>query len=108
MILLGVHSQPCLLDKVLLNQNSKQFLMVSFLSTRPKKHPVFLVDLVLDKNRVRYCTPLENFETTVIELMDMGIQNTYNVPQLEKVKYNLNQCHNAFSILRWTDRWVGE
>lgn len=59
--------------------------MVRFLSHRPKKHPVFLVDLVLDKNSVRYCTPLENFKTTVIELMDMGIQNTYNVPQLEKV-----------------------
>lgn len=66
--------------------------MVSFLSTRPKKHPVFLVDLVLDKNSVRYCTPLENFETTVIELIDMGIQNTYNVPQLEKVKYNPQQA----------------
>lgn len=47
---------------------------------------MFLLDLVLDKNGVRYCTPLENFQTTVIELMDMGIQDTYNVPQLEKVK----------------------
>lgn len=72
----------------MLNRNHKLFLMVRFLSSRPKKHPVFLVDLVLDKNSVRYCTPLENFETTVIELIDMGIQNTYNVPQLEKVKYN--------------------
>lgn len=83
---LGVHSQLCLLDWVLFSWKHKLFLMVSFLSTRPKKHPVFLVDLVLEKKGVRYCTPLENFQTTVIELMDMGIQNTYNVPQLEKVK----------------------
>lgn len=81
-----MHSQLCLLDWVLFSWNHKLFLMVSFLSTRPKKHPVFLVDLVLEKKGVRYCTPLENFETTVIELMDMGIQNTYNVPQLQKVK----------------------
>lgn len=52
---------------------------------RPKKNPVFLVDLVLDQSGVHYCTPLENFETSVIDLFDKGILATYNVPQLDKV-----------------------
>uniref|UniRef100_A0A3Q3STI9 Dynein, axonemal, heavy chain 1 n=1 Tax=Mastacembelus armatus TaxID=205130 RepID=A0A3Q3STI9_9TELE len=53
---------------------------------RPKKNPVFLLDLVLDQTGVRYSTPLENFETSIINLFDKGILSTYNVPQLEKME----------------------
>lgn len=60
-----------------------------FSITRPKKNPLFLVDLVLDQTEVHYSTPLEKFETSIVNLFDKGILATYNVPQLDKVKYNL-------------------
>lgn len=53
---------------------------------RPKKNPLFLVDLVLDQTKVHYSTPLENFETSIVNLFDKGILATYKVPQLDKVK----------------------
>uniref|UniRef100_UPI0037E91524 dynein axonemal heavy chain 1 n=1 Tax=Semicossyphus pulcher TaxID=241346 RepID=UPI0037E91524 len=51
---------------------------------KPKKYPMFLVDLALDQTGVHYSTPLDNFESSIINLFDKGIQATYNVPQLEK------------------------
>ncbi|KAJ8259834.1 hypothetical protein GJAV_G00174010 [Gymnothorax javanicus] len=51
---------------------------------KPKKNPMFLVDLVLDKTGVRYSTPLENFVSTIISLFDKGIMVTHNLPQLDK------------------------
>lgn len=54
--------------------------------SRPKKNPVFQVDLVLDQTGVHYSTPLENFETSLVNLFDKGIVATYNVPQIYKVK----------------------
>ncbi|XP_044079595.1 dynein axonemal heavy chain 1 isoform X1 [Siniperca chuatsi] len=51
---------------------------------KPKKNPLFLVDLVLDPTEVHYSTPLENFETSIVNLFDKGILATYNVPQLDK------------------------
>ncbi|XP_013988847.1 dynein axonemal heavy chain 1 isoform X2 [Salmo salar] len=51
---------------------------------KPKKSPLFLVDLVLDVTGVHYSTPLENFETSIITLFDKGILSTHNVPQLDK------------------------
>ncbi|XP_040015424.1 dynein heavy chain 1, axonemal [Xiphias gladius] len=51
---------------------------------KPKKNPLFLVDLVLDQTGVHYTTPLENFETSIVNLFDKGILATYNVPQLDK------------------------
>ncbi|XP_022600673.1 LOW QUALITY PROTEIN: dynein heavy chain 1, axonemal-like [Seriola dumerili] len=51
---------------------------------KPKKNPLFLVDLVLDQNGVQYSTPLENFETSIVNLFDKSILATYNVPQLDK------------------------
>uniref|UniRef100_A0AAZ3Q3C2 Dynein heavy chain 1, axonemal n=1 Tax=Oncorhynchus tshawytscha TaxID=74940 RepID=A0AAZ3Q3C2_ONCTS len=51
---------------------------------KPKKNPLFLVDLVLDVTGVHYSTPLENFETSIITLFDKGILSTHNVPQLDK------------------------
>lgn len=53
---------------------------------RPKKSPLFLVDLVLDVTGVHYSTPLENFETSIITLFDKGILSTHNVPQLDKAR----------------------
>ncbi|KTF88877.1 hypothetical protein cypCar_00027703 [Cyprinus carpio] len=51
---------------------------------KPKKKPLFSVDLVLDQTGVGYSTPLESFETSVINLFDKGILSTHNIPQLDK------------------------
>uniref|UniRef100_A0A3Q3IZZ6 Dynein, axonemal, heavy chain 1 n=1 Tax=Monopterus albus TaxID=43700 RepID=A0A3Q3IZZ6_MONAL len=51
---------------------------------KPKKHPVFLVDLVLDQTGVHYSTPLENFATSVVNLFDKAILATYKVPLLDR------------------------
>ncbi|XP_042561677.1 dynein axonemal heavy chain 1-like [Clupea harengus] len=51
---------------------------------KPKKNPLFLVDLVLDQTGSHYSTPLENFESTIVSLFDKGILSTHNVPQLDK------------------------
>lgn len=47
---------------------------------------MFIVDLVLDSSGVHYSTPLENFETSLLNLFDKGILATHAVPQLEKVQ----------------------
>lgn len=43
------------------------------------------MDLVLDSSGVHYSTPLEQFETSLLNLFDKGILATHAVPQLEKV-----------------------
>lgn len=43
------------------------------------------MDLVLDSSGVHYSTPLEQFETALLNLFDKGILATHAVPQLEKV-----------------------
>ncbi|XP_023368810.1 dynein heavy chain 1, axonemal [Otolemur garnettii] len=52
---------------------------------RPRKNPLFTVDLVLDTSGVHYSTPLENFEISLLNLFDKGILATHAVPQLEKL-----------------------
>ncbi|XP_008850074.1 dynein heavy chain 1, axonemal [Nannospalax galili] len=52
---------------------------------RPRKNPLFIVDLVLDGSGVHYSTPLEQFEMTLVNLFDKGILATHTVPQLEKL-----------------------
>lgn len=52
---------------------------------RPRKNPLLIVDLVLDSSGVHYSTPLEQFETSLLNLFDKGILATHTVPQLEKV-----------------------
>lgn len=52
---------------------------------RPRKNPLFIVDLVLDSSGVHYSTPLEQFEASLLNLFDKGILATHAVPQLEKV-----------------------
>ncbi|XP_066453022.1 dynein axonemal heavy chain 1 isoform X2 [Eleutherodactylus coqui] len=51
---------------------------------KPRKNPIFLLDLVLDSSGAHFSTPLENFETTLMTLFDKGILATHSVPQLEK------------------------
>ncbi|XP_046731532.1 dynein axonemal heavy chain 1 [Silurus meridionalis] len=51
---------------------------------KPKKNPLFHVDLILDQTGVHYSTPLENFETSIISLLDKGILCTHKLPQLDK------------------------
>ncbi|XP_032448113.1 dynein heavy chain 1, axonemal [Lynx canadensis] len=52
---------------------------------RPRKNPLFIVDLVLDSSGVHYSTSLEQFETSLLNLFDKGILATHTVPQLEKL-----------------------
>ncbi|XP_041081390.1 dynein heavy chain 1, axonemal [Polyodon spathula] len=52
---------------------------------KPKRNPLFFVDLVLDKSGVHFSTPKENFERSLLALFDKGILATHNVPQLEKL-----------------------
>ncbi|KAM7230116.1 hypothetical protein CapIbe_018833 [Capra ibex] len=52
---------------------------------RPRKNPLFIVDLMLDTSGVHYSTPLEQFETSLLTLFDKGILATHTVPQLEKL-----------------------
>lgn len=54
-------------------------------ASRPRKNPLFIVDLVLDNSGVHYSTPLEHFEMILLNLFDKGILATHAVPQLEKV-----------------------
>ncbi|XP_075795609.1 dynein axonemal heavy chain 1 isoform X2 [Pelodiscus sinensis] len=51
---------------------------------KPRKNPLFVVDLILDNTGVHYSTPLENFETALVSLFDKGILATHTIPQLEK------------------------
>ncbi|XP_032988956.1 dynein axonemal heavy chain 1 isoform X1 [Rhinolophus ferrumequinum] len=52
---------------------------------RPRKNPLFIVDLVLDSSGVHYSTPLEQFEASLLSLFDKGILATHVVPHLEKL-----------------------
>ncbi|MEE6511728.1 hypothetical protein FKM82_018461 [Ascaphus truei] len=51
---------------------------------KPRKNPIFLLDLALDSSGAHFSTALENFEVTLMTLFDKGILATHNVPQLEK------------------------
>ncbi|XP_035980517.1 dynein heavy chain 1, axonemal isoform X4 [Fundulus heteroclitus] len=51
---------------------------------KPKKTPLFYVDLVLDETGVHYSTPLEDFETSITKLFRCAIAVTHKVPQLYK------------------------
>ncbi|XP_029455356.1 dynein heavy chain 1, axonemal [Rhinatrema bivittatum] len=51
---------------------------------KPRKNPIFTLDLILDNTGVHFSIPLENFETSLITLFDKGIMATNSVPQLEK------------------------
>jgi len=46
------------------------------------------VDLVLNQTGVHYSPPLEDFETSLVNLIDEAVKATHNVPQPEKVKYH--------------------
>ncbi|KAJ7998998.1 hypothetical protein DPEC_G00210820 [Dallia pectoralis] len=71
---------------------------------KPKKKPLFLVDLVLDVTGVHYSTPLENFETSVISIFDKGILSTHNVPQLDKFVIQ-NMFINSTLMLESVGLW---
>ncbi|XP_054640454.1 dynein axonemal heavy chain 1 isoform X2 [Dunckerocampus dactyliophorus] len=51
---------------------------------KPKNKPLFQVDLILSETGVHYSTPLENFETCILNLFNEGILATHNIPMLDK------------------------
>ncbi|KAJ8395762.1 hypothetical protein AAFF_G00029990 [Aldrovandia affinis] len=52
---------------------------------KPKRCPMFMVDLIIDRTGVHYNIPLLNFETNVMSLFDRGVLVTHNLPQLDKL-----------------------
>ncbi|XP_078481026.1 dynein axonemal heavy chain 1-like isoform X3 [Ciona intestinalis] len=51
---------------------------------KPKRNPLFVIDLVIDATGVQYSTPLESFEPSLVGLFDKAIASTQHVPQLER------------------------
>ncbi|TNN40910.1 Dynein heavy chain 1, axonemal [Liparis tanakae] len=44
----------------------------------PQKNPLFLLDLVLNHSGVHYSPPLEDFETSLVKLIDEAVKATHN------------------------------
>nr|KAG5711096.1 hypothetical protein BaRGS_004740 [Batillaria attramentaria] len=53
-------------------------------SFRPKRIPLFVMELTMDQHTVGFNTKLEKFEDVLISLFDKAIMATHNVPQIEK------------------------
>uniref|UniRef100_G1MWR4 Dynein axonemal heavy chain 1 n=1 Tax=Meleagris gallopavo TaxID=9103 RepID=G1MWR4_MELGA len=51
---------------------------------RPRRNPIFAIDLVLDDSGVHFSPPAESFKESLLSLLDKGILVTHAVPQLEK------------------------
>ncbi|XP_059505480.1 dynein axonemal heavy chain 1 [Stegostoma tigrinum] len=78
MILDGCHSSLNCTDDMkwgedLLNSNFK-----------PRKMPIFILDLNLDNSGVHFSTPLEKFKPVILALFDKAITSTQHVPHIEK------------------------
>lgn len=71
-------------------QFKKKTSELTYLFLRPKKNPLFYVDLTIDKDGPRYSTLYENFEAVLGNLFEKAIQSTQAIPQLEKVNFNFN------------------
>jgi len=59
-------------------------------ASRPRRNPLFFVDLLADVQGIHYSTPLQNFETVLVSLFDKGIMACQSVPQLEKVDAHIS------------------
>ncbi|XP_069792874.1 dynein axonemal heavy chain 1 isoform X2 [Narcine bancroftii] len=51
---------------------------------KPRKMPIFVLDLSLDNGIVLFSTPLERFKTVTLTLFDKAITATQHVPHIEK------------------------
>ncbi|XP_032892704.1 dynein heavy chain 1, axonemal [Amblyraja radiata] len=51
---------------------------------KPRKMPIFVLDLSLDNGRVQFSTPLERFKAVTLTLFDKAITATQHVPHIEK------------------------
>ncbi|XP_078270493.1 dynein axonemal heavy chain 1 [Rhinoraja longicauda] len=51
---------------------------------KPRKMPIFVMDLSLDNGRVQFNTPLERFKAVTLTLFDKAITATQHVPHIEK------------------------
>lgn len=56
---------------------------------RPKRIPLFVVEIIMDLNGVRYNTPLNNFEASLVFHYNKAIQLCQHIPCIEKVSTNL-------------------
>jgi hypothetical protein len=56
---------------------------------RPKKNPIFSIELFIDKSGPRYNINYEQFESVLCSLFEKSISSTQAVPQLEKVNRKL-------------------
>lgn len=52
---------------------------------KPKRNPIFLIELQIDKTCTKYNVNYENFEGVLCGLFEKAIGSTQSVPQLEKV-----------------------
>lgn len=68
---------------VLLSQKASLLFLISH--CRPRRNPIFVIDLVLDGSGVHFSPPEESFKESLLSLLDKGILVTHAVPQLEKV-----------------------
>ncbi|XP_072203968.1 dynein axonemal heavy chain 1 [Excalfactoria chinensis] len=51
---------------------------------RPRRNPIFVIDLVLDDSGAHFSPPEESFKESILSLLDKGILATHAIPQLEK------------------------
>ncbi|XP_067907506.1 dynein axonemal heavy chain 1 [Heterodontus francisci] len=51
---------------------------------KPRKMPIFILDLNLDKSGVHFSTAVERFKPVVVALFDKAITATQHVPHIEK------------------------
>lgn len=69
---------------VLSSQKTSLLFLVSS-HCRPRRNPIFAIDLVLDNSGVHFSPPAESFKESLLSLLDKGILVTHAIPQLEKV-----------------------
>nr|XP_040059002.1 dynein heavy chain 1, axonemal-like isoform X4 [Gasterosteus aculeatus aculeatus] len=77
---------------------------------KPKKNPVFMVDLVLNETGVHYSTAVENFETSIMNLFDKAILATHKLVMRDlfmesnQMLKSVNLCEPEVVQLRETIR----
>uniref|UniRef100_T1J5R2 AAA+ ATPase domain-containing protein n=1 Tax=Strigamia maritima TaxID=126957 RepID=T1J5R2_STRMM len=53
---------------------------------KPKRNPIFVLDLIIDNNGIRYGTEIESFQTVFVNLFTKGVNATNIVEEVERVE----------------------